>query len=64
VKQKQMKRQMKAEEIGRKRHNKIQSKDVKKRWKKNKRKYKHVDSFDKRAGWRKKLWPRKRPENK
>lgn len=63
-KQEQVKKQRKAEEIGRKRHEKIQSKDVKKRWKKNKNKYKHVDTFDKRAKWRKKLWPRKRPSNK
>ncbi len=64
AKQEQIKKQMKAEEIGRKRHLKLQSKDVKKRWKKNKRKFKHVDSFDKRARWRQKIWPHKRPENK
>lgn len=64
AKQEQIKKQMKAEEIGRKRHLKLQSKDVKKRWKKNKKKYKHVDSFDKRAKWRQKLWPHRRPENR
>ncbi|MBK7965409.1 MAG: hypothetical protein IPK10_09050 [Bacteroidetes bacterium] len=34
AKQEQIKKQRKAEEIGRKRHAKIQSKEVKKRWKK------------------------------
>lgn len=64
AKQQQIKKQMKAEEIGRKRHYKLQSKDVKKRWKKNKHRYKHVDSFDRRPNFFQRLFPRKRPENR
>ncbi|MBK7887407.1 MAG: hypothetical protein IPJ86_08915 [Bacteroidetes bacterium] len=64
AKQEQIKKQMKADEIGRKRHLKLQSKDVKKRWKKNKRKYKHVDSFDRRPNFWQRIFPRKRPENR
>lgn len=64
AKQEQIKKQMKAEEIGRKRHAKLQSKEVRKRWKKNKRRYKHVDSFDRRPNLWQRIFPRKRPENK
>jgi hypothetical protein len=64
AKQEQIKKQRKAEELGKKRHAKIQSKEVKKRWKKNKRRYKHVDSFDKKTSLWRKIFPRRRPENK
>lgn len=64
AKQAQIKKQRKAEELGKKRHAKIQSKEVKKRWKKNKRRYKHVDSFDKKSSLWRRIFPRRRPENK
>lgn len=51
----------KAEEEGRKRHYKLQSKDVKKRMKRNKKRYDHVDSFDRRPKFWQKLFPRKKP---
>jgi len=63
VKEEQVKRQMKADKLGRKRHYKLQSKSVKSRWKKNKRRYKHVDAFDRRPGIMQRLFPRKRPES-
>ncbi len=64
AKQEQIKKQRKAIEIGKKRHAKIQAKETKKRWKKNKRRYKHVDSFDKKTSLWRKIFPRRRPENK
>lgn len=64
AKQEQIKKQHKAEEEGRKRHLKLQSKDVKKRWKKNKKRYKHVDAFDRRPNFWQRIFPRKRPENR
>ena len=51
----------KAEEEGRKRHYKLQSKDVKKRMKRNKKRYQHVDTFDRRPGFWQRLFPRKKP---
>jgi len=63
VKQEQAKRQMKADELGRKRHIKLQSASVKKRWKKNKRRFKHVDAFDRRPGLIQRIFPRKRPQS-
>jgi Na+-transporting methylmalonyl-CoA/oxaloacetate decarboxylase gamma subunit len=60
-KQEQIKKQMKAEEKGRKKHYNIQSKDVKKRMRKNKRRYNHVDSFDRRPNFIQRIFPRKRP---
>lgn len=64
AKKEQIRRQEKADKKGRKRHFKIQSKDVQQRWKKNKRRYKHVDSYDRRPGFWQRIFPRKRPENK
>lgn len=64
AKQEQVKKQQKAEDEGRKRHLKLQSKDVKKRWKKNKKRYKHVDAFDRRPNFWQRIFPRKRPENR
>lgn len=60
-KQEQVKKQMKAEELGRKRHYNLQSKEVKKRMRKNKRRYNHVDSFDRRPNLIQRIFPRKKP---
>jgi hypothetical protein len=59
----QAKRQAKAEELGRKRHTKLQSKDVKKRWKRNNRRYRHIDSYDNRSTFWRRLFPKKRPSS-
>jgi hypothetical protein len=64
AKKEQVRKQEKAEKKGRKRHFKIQSKDVQKRWKKNNRRYKHVDAYDRRPNLWQRIFPRKRPENK
>jgi hypothetical protein len=61
-KQEEQKRNaIKAEEKGRKHHLKLQSKDVQKRMKRNKKRYHHVDSFDRRPGFWQRLFPRKKP---
>ena len=57
----QKKKAKKAEEEGKKRHRKIQTKNVKKRMKRNDKRYQHIDSYDRRPGFIKKLFPRKRP---
>lgn len=64
AKKEQVRKQQKAEKEGKKRHFKIQSKDVQKRWKKNNRRYKHVDAYDRRPNLWQRIFPRKRPENK
>ena len=60
-KEEQKKKAKKAEEEGKKRHRKIQTKNVKKRMKRNDKRYQHIDSYDRRPGFIKKLFPRKRP---
>jgi ribosomal protein L9 len=61
-KQEEQKRNaIKAEEKGRKHHLKLQSRDVQKRMKRNKKRYHHVDSFDRRPGFWQRLFPRKKP---
>ena len=60
-KEEQKKRSAKAEEQGKKRHRKLQTKDVQKRMKRNKKRYHHVDSFDRRPGFWQRMFPRKKP---
>jgi hypothetical protein len=59
----QQKKQEKADRLGRKRHTKLQSKDVQKRWKRNNRRYRHIDSYDNRTTFWRRLFPRKRPSS-
>jgi hypothetical protein len=57
----QKRKSIKAEEAGKKHHLKLQSKDVQKRMKRNKKRYHHVDSFDRRPGFWQRIFPRKKP---
>ncbi len=50
----------KAEEKGRKRHEAIQTKDVRKKMKRNKKRYNHVDSYDRRPNFIQRIFKRKR----
>lgn len=60
-KEQQVKASAKAEEKGRKRHYNLQSKEVKKRMKRNKHRYDHVDSFDRRPNFIQRIFHRKPP---
>ncbi len=60
-KEQQARASEKAEEKGRKHHISIQSKDVKKRMKRNRKRYDHVDSFDRRPNFIQRLFHRKKP---
>lgn len=60
-KEAQKKRAAKAEAEGKKRHLKLQSKDVQKRMKRNKKRFAHVDSFDRRPNFWQRIFPHKRP---
>ncbi len=60
-KEQQARASIKAEEKGRKHHISIQSKDVKKRMKRNRKRFDHVDSFDRRPNFFQRLFHRKRP---
>jgi hypothetical protein len=52
----------KARSEGLKRHRSIQSKEVRKRMKRNeKHRYQHVDSFDDKPNFFRKIFPRRRP---
>ena len=46
---------------GKKKHNKLQSKEVRRRMKRNDRRYHHSDANDSRPNWLKRLFPKKRP---
>ncbi|MFM9007059.1 MAG: hypothetical protein ACKORE_00585 [Bacteroidota bacterium] len=59
----QAKKQAKADELGRKRHAKLQSKEVRKRWKRNNRRYRHIDSYDNRSTFWRRVFPKKRPSS-
>ena len=61
VKEAQAKKQARAIEEGKKKHLKLQSKDVRKRMKRNERRYHHSDANDRRPNWLKRLFPKKRP---
>lgn len=59
----QLKKSIKAEKKARKKHRDIQSKKVKKRMKRNDRRYQHVDSYDRRPNFIKRIFPRRRPSS-
>jgi hypothetical protein len=61
VKEEQSKKQEKAIKEGKKKHNKLQSKEVRLRMKRNDRRYHHSDANDSRPNWLKRLFPKKRP---
>ncbi len=61
VKEEQEKKQEKALIEGKKKHRKLQSKEVRKRMKRNDRRYHHSDANDHRPNWLKRLFPKKRP---
>jgi hypothetical protein len=61
VKEDQAKKQEKAIVEGKKKHRKLQSKEVRKRMKRNDRRYHHSDANDSRPNWLKRLFPKKRP---
>jgi chromatin remodeling complex protein RSC6 len=61
VKEEQAKKQEKAIVEGKKKHRKLQSKEVRKRMKRNDRRYHHSDANDSRPNWLKRLFPKKRP---
>ena len=61
VKEEQLKKQEKAIKEGKKKHNKLQSKEVRRRMKRNDRRYHHSDANDRRPNWLKRLFPKKRP---
>lgn len=61
VKEEQAKKQEKALIEGKKKHRKLQSKEVRKRMKRNDRRYHHSDANDHRPNWLKRLFPKKRP---
>ncbi len=61
VKEEQSKKQEKAIKEGKKKHNKLQSKEVRRRMKRNDRRYHHSDANDSRPNWLKRLFPKKRP---
>jgi hypothetical protein len=60
-KEKQEKAALKAEEKGIKKHRSIQSKEVRKRMKRNDKRYQHLDSSDRRPNFFRRLFPRKKP---
>lgn len=62
-KQQQIVNAKKAEEKGIKKHRSIQTKEVKKRMKRNDRRFDHVDSFDRRPNFIQKIFKRKRPSH-
>jgi hypothetical protein len=61
VKEDQAKKQEKAIVEGKKKHRKLQSKEVRKRMKRNDRRYHHSDANDSRPNWLKRMFPKKRP---
>jgi len=61
VKEEQSKKQEKAIKEGKRKHNKLQSKEVRRRMKRNDRRYHHSDANDSRPNWLKRLFPKKRP---
>jgi hypothetical protein len=61
VKEDQAKKQEKAIVEGKKKHRKLQSKEVRKRMKRNDRRYHHSDANDSRPNWLKRLFPKRRP---
>jgi hypothetical protein len=61
VKEDQAKKQEKAIVEGKKKHRKLQSKEVRKRMKRNDRRYHHSDTNDSRPNWLKRMFPKKRP---
>jgi len=61
VKEEQAKKQEKSIIEGKKKHRKLQSKEVRKRMKRNDRRYHHSDANDHRPNWLKRLFPKKRP---
>ena len=61
VKEEQAKKQEKAIVEGKKNHRKLQSKEVRRRMKRNDRRYHHSDANDHRPNWLKRLFPKKRP---
>lgn len=60
-KEEQKARSAKAEKQGKKKHLKLQTKDVQKRMKRNKKRYHHVESFDNKPNLWRRIFPRKRP---
>jgi hypothetical protein len=61
VKEEQGKKQEKAIVEGKKKHRKLQSKEVRKRMKRNDRRYHQSDANDSRPNWLKRMFPKKRP---
>ena len=60
-KEQQKARSEKAERAGKKKHLKIQTKEVQKRMKRNKKRYHHVESFDNKPNFWRRIFPRKKP---
>jgi len=63
-KEQQAKASDKSQKKGREHHVSIQSKEVKKRMKRNRKRYDHVDSFDRRPNFIQRLFHRKKPSAK
>ena len=59
-KEQQIKSAKKAEEEGIKKHEELQTKEVRKRMRRNRHRYNHVDSFDRRPNFFQRLFPHKR----
>lgn len=59
-KEQQIKNAEKAEKEGIKKHEELQTKKVRRHMRRNKRRYNHVDSFDRRPNFFQRLFPHKR----